>query len=202
MNTQKYKLPALPYNYNDLEPYISEAQLTLHHDNHHKTYVTKANEVLEKLEKSREEGSEIDIKPALKTLSFSVGGHILHSLFWENLMPSKKAKEKCEGSLEKAINNEFGSLDRFKQEFSGAANTVEGSGWAALAYDKLSERLFIVQLEKHNLFLYPNSKIILVLDAWEHAYYLDYHSGKENFFNNFWNIINWSKVEERFEEDY
>jgi len=194
-----YKLPDLPYQYNELAPYISEEQLKIHHQKHHQAYVIGANAVFEKLEKARKENSEIDMKAALKELSFHVSGYILHNLLWKNLAP---AKEKMEpgGELKKKIEEDFSSFDRFKKELTQAATSVEGSGWAALVLDKESKRLLIMQIEKHNLNTYPSSKILLVLDVWEHAYYLDYKNDRAKFVESFWNIINWKEVERRLEE--
>jgi superoxide dismutase, Fe-Mn family len=194
-----YTLPQLPYGYKDLEPFISEQQLTIHHQKHHQAYVNGANAIFEKLDKSRVEKSEIDMKSALKELSFNIGGYLLHSLFWENMSPqNKKGGKMPEGVLADAINNEFGDLERFKKEFTQTALFVEGSGWAALTFDKEAGKLIIMQIEKHNINIYPAFNILLVLDVFEHAYYLDYKNERAKFIDAFWNIINWSEVEKRF----
>lgn len=195
-----YTLPDLPYDYNALEPYISEEQLKVHHDKHHQGYTDKSNAILEKINKARESGENIDIKATLKFLSFNIGGHILHSLFWKNMRPSKEGDNKPGDELAEAINEEFGSFERFKKEFTGAASSVEGSGWAALVYEKESGRLLVDQIEKHNLVLYPNSEIIMVLDVWEHAFYIDYKNEKAKFIDGFWNIVNWEQVNKRLKE--
>ncbi|MEM3399731.1 MAG: superoxide dismutase [Candidatus Micrarchaeia archaeon] len=200
MEKQKYSLPKLNYGYNELAPYISEQQLTLHHQKHHQAYVNGANAVLDKLGKARSEAAEIDIKATLKELSFHIGGHVLHSLFWENMAPAGKGGEKPSGMLEEAIISEFGSFERFKKEFSQAAVSVEGSGWAALAYCKQTKRLLIAQIEKHNVNLYPNLNLLMVIDVWEHAYYLDYKNERAKFVEAFWKIVNWDEVAKRFGE--
>ncbi len=192
-----YSLPKLPYGYKDLEPYISEEQLTLHHDKHHQTYVTGANALLEKLDKARKDGAELDIKAALKELSFNIGGHLLHSLFWENLAPKGKGGEKPEGLLGNAIDKEFGGLERFKKEFTQAAVSAEGSGWAALSFCLQTNRPIIMQIEKHNVNVYPMFRILMVLDVWEHAYYLDYKNLRPKFVEAFWNIVNWTEINNR-----
>jgi len=195
-----YTLPNLRYGYGDLSPFISETQLTLHHQKHHAAYVNNANATLEKLAKARAEKAELDMKALLKDFSFNLGGHVLHSLFWENLAPAGKGGGGTPaGKLGGAISAEFGSFDRFKMEFAKAAATAEGSGWAALAFDKLSKRLLIMQVEKHNTNTYPQCKILLVLDVWEHAYYLDYKNDRGKFIEAFWNIANWDEVGKRFE---
>ncbi len=194
---QKYVLPQLPYGLKDLEPFISETQLTLHYQKHHASYVTNANAILDTIEKARKEGTDLDMKSVLKNLSFNVGGIVLHTLFWENLAPvSKGGGGMPSANLGKMIEVEFGSFDRFKKEFSATALSVEGSGWAALVADG-EGRLSVMQIEKHNVNIFPGFKILLVLDVWEHAYYLDYKNERAKFIEAFWNIVNWKKVEER-----
>ena len=193
----KYSLPQLPYDYASLEPFISEELLRIHHDKHHQAYVNAANQDLEKLEKARQEENELDFKAIAKNLSFNVDGHILHSLFWTNMAPSNQASQP-EEELLKTIKNEFGTLDRFKMEFNKVAASVEGSGWATLIWDKLSQRPLICQVEKHNNHLLADQKILLVLDVWEHAYYLDYKNERPKFIEAFWSIVNWREISERF----
>lgn len=195
-----YVLPDLNYDYKDLEPHISETQLKIHHQKHHQAYVKGANEILEKLENARKNGTEIDAKATLKALSFNVGGHVLHSLFWGNLAPAGKGGGTPGGLLGDACAVEFGSFDRFKQEFSQAAASVEGSGWAALTYCMLTKRPMIMQIEKHNTNVYPMFNILMVLDVWEHAYYLDYKNARPEFVDSFWNIVNWDEVSKRLEK--
>ena len=198
--TKFYSLPELPYKYKDLEPHISEEQLKIHHEKHHQGYVNGANAILEKLDKARKENQEFDMKSTLKSLSFNIGGHILHSLFWPNMAPEGNGGGAPKSTLGDAINNEFGSYERFKKEFTQAASSVEGSGWAALAFCRKTKRPIIMQIEKHNTNVYPMFKILMVLDVWEHAYYLDYKNERAKFVNAFWNIVNWDEVNRRFEE--
>jgi Fe-Mn family superoxide dismutase len=194
-----YSLPELPYAYNALEPFISEAQLRLHHDKHHAAYVNGANAILERLEKARQTGTDLDMKATLKELSFQAGGHVLHSLFWQNLAPAAKIGKEPGGALADVLNKEFGSFERFKKEFSAAAASTEGSGWAALAWCGMTGRLLIMQIEKHNVNVYPMFRILMVLDVWEHAYYLDYKNERPKFVEAFWNIVNWDEVNKRLE---
>lgn len=197
--TKFYSLPKLPYGYKDLEPHISEEQLRIHHEKHHQAYVTGANTILEKIDKARKEGSELDMKATLKELSFNIGGHLLHSLFWLNLAPAGRGGGTPGGGLGDTINREFGSFDRFKKEFTQAAISVEGSGWAALTFCKQTKRPIIMQIEKHNVNIYPTYAILLVLDLWEHAYYLDYKNLRPKFVEAFWNMVNWDEVTKRLE---
>jgi Fe-Mn family superoxide dismutase len=201
METNSYVLPKLPYDYNGLEPYISEQQLTIHHDKHHLTYVNAANAAFKKLEEARKNKAEIDVKAMLKELSFNIGGHQLHSIFWPTMAPAGKGGGgEPTGKLAEAINNTFGSFAQFKAEFSKAAATTEGSGWAALAIDVKTKQLAVMQIEKHNVNVYTGFYIVMVLDVWEHAYYLDYKNERPKFVEAFWNIVNWEQINKRFEE--
>ena len=194
-----YSLPKLPYDYAALEPYISEQQLTIHHTKHHQAYVNGANALLEKFMKSRKEGSDMDMKASAKELSFHIGGYRLHSLFWENMASAGKGGGGApKGELAKAIDAEYGSFERFKKEFTQAASSVEGSGWAALTYCRIAERPGIMQIEKHNVNVIPGFAILMTLDVWEHAYYLDYKNDRNKFIEAFWNIVNWNVVNDRF----
>jgi len=192
-----YILPELPYGYRDLEPHISEEQLRIHHQKHHQGYVNGANTIFQKLEKARKDGTDLDVKSTLKELSFNIGGHILHSLFWPNLAPAGKGGGKPGGVLGGAIEKEFGSFERFKKEFTQAAVSVEGSGWATLSFCRQTNRPIIMQIEKHNTNVYPMFRILMVLDVWEHAYYLDYKNERAKFVDAFWSIVNWDEVNKR-----
>jgi len=198
---KKYELPPLPYAPDALEPHISKEQLSLHHDKHHQAYVTGANANLERLEKARQEGTDVDMKALLKELSFNIGGHILHTLFWPGMAPAGKGGGGTPGgALADLIDREWGSFDRFKAEFSKAAASVEGSGWAALAYCTMTDRPMIMQIEKHNNNVYPTFQILMVLDVWEHAYYVDYKNNRGQFVDAFWNVANWDEVNRRLEK--
>lgn len=199
MNNTLYSLPKLPYGHGDLAPVISEELLKIHHEKHHNSYVTSANVILEKLDKARQENKELDYKSELKSLSFNVGGHVLHSLFWENMAPKNKGGGKLGGEIEKRIEKDFGSIERFKDEFSKVAAGIEGSGWALLLHLEESDRLMCWPIEKHNVLFVPGAHILLVLDVFEHAYYLDYKNERPKFINAFWDIVNWEVVNKRFE---
>ena len=195
-----FSLPTLPYEYTALAPYISEEQLKLHHLKHHQGYVTGANTVLEKLDKARKDNADLDLKATLKELSFHVGGFRLHNRFWENLAPAGKGGGGTpKGGIAKAIDDEFGKFERFKKEFTQTATSVEGSGWAIVTYCEKTRRPLIMQAEKHNVNIIPGYAILLVLDVWEHAYYLDYKNDRAKFVESFWNIVNWDMVNKRFD---
>jgi len=200
MKNKIYEWPKLPYGYKDLEPYISEQQLIIHHQKHHQSYVNGANMILEKLDKARHQAVDIEMKAILKSLSFNIGGHVMHSLFWPNLTPANKTGGKPGGVIADKLEKEFGSFNRFKEEFTQTAASVEGSGWAALSYCKKTNRPIIMQIEKHNTNVYPMFRILMVLDVWEHAYYLDYKNDRAKFIDAFWNIVNWDVVNQRIEE--
>jgi Fe-Mn family superoxide dismutase len=191
---KSFTLPKLPYDYKALAPYISEQQLTLHHDKHHQAYVNGANAIFEKLEKARSENADLDMKALLKELSFHVGGHLLHTTFWENMAPAGKGGGKPGGAVADMIDMGFGSFERFKKEFTMAATSTEGSGWAALAVHPCIGRPLIMQIEKHNVNVFPTFNILMILDVWEHAYYLDYKNDRAKFVEAFWNLVNWDKV--------
>ena len=196
---KKYVLPDLPYKYNALEPAISEEIMRLHHDKHHAAYVNGANGALEKLEKGRAVGlKDVDVKAIVRDLAFNASGHVLHSLFWTNMSP--KAGGKPGGNLSDQINKDFGSFDSFKLQLSNAAKTVEGSGWGILAYDPLSEQLLTLQTEKHQNLTVQGSIPLLVLDVWEHAYYLQYKNDRGAFVDKLWDVVSWSDVEARFDK--
>ncbi len=197
---KKYELPPLPYAPDALEPHISKEQLSLHHDKHHQGYVTGANANLEKLDKARQEGVDLDMKALLKELSFNIGGHVLHSLFWPGMAPAGKGGGTPGGALADLIDREWGSFDRFKSEFSKAAISTEGSGWAALAYCTITDRPMIMQIEKHSNNVFPSFPVLMVLDVWEHAYYVDYKNNRGQFVDAFWNVVNWDEVGRRAEK--
>lgn len=194
-----FELPELPYEYNALEPHISEEQLRLHHSKHHQAYVDGANAILKLFDEARDKGTEFDIKAKAKELSFNVGGFQLHNLFWQNMGPANENGGEPVGKIAECIEKSFGSFERFKKEFSQTAVSAEGSGWAILTYCKGTERLFILQYEKHNVNLVPRWPPLLVLDVWEHAYYLDYKNVRPDFVAAFWDIINWDEVNDRLE---
>jgi len=200
MEKKKYALPELKYGYDALAPFISEELLRLHHDKHHAAYVNGANAILQKMDTATGEGGEFDTKAIFKELSFHIGGHLLHTLFWENMAPAGKGGGGTPtGAVAGLIEGEYGSFERFRKLFSQTATSVEGSGWAALTYCKLTKRPVIMQAEKHNVNIYPMFGILMVLDVWEHAYYTDYKNDRGKFIEGFWGVVNWEQVNQRLE---
>jgi Fe-Mn family superoxide dismutase len=196
MKSKMYELPSLPYDYKDLEPYISEEQLRIHHDKHHKAYVDGANALLKKFD-ARKSGETFDVKAAAKELSFNVGGYLLHDLFWKNMGSPDKCGGEPTGLIAEYIEKDFGSFENFKKEFSQAAISTEGSGWGVLSLCRTTNRIFILQVEKHNVNTIPSHRIMMVLDVWEHAYYLDYKNVRPEYVGAFWNIVNWDEINRR-----
>ena len=194
---KKYVLPELPYAYDALEPHISAESMELHHSKHHQNYVNGANAALEKLEAARKDGSIAAVVTALsKDLAFNLGGHTNHSLFWENLGPNGGGKPT--GALAAAIDADFGSFEEFQKHFAAAALGLQGSGWAVLAYDKIGERLVIEQMTDQQGNLSIDLVPLLLLDMWEHAFYLQYKNVKADYVAAVWNVFNWDEVAARY----
>ena len=191
---QKLVLSQLPYAYNELEGVISQKIVELHHDKHQAAYVNAANAALEKLEKSRSGELEINTREVLRDWSFNYNGVLLHELFWLGMQKPNQENKPSEEVMKK-IEENFGSWESFKKEFNSAAVTTEGSGWAILWQDK-DKNLMIGQVEKHNLLGLNGWKPILVLDVWEHAYYLDYLNNRAGFVEKWWEAVNWNFVAE------
>ena len=192
-----YKLPDLEYDYGALEPFISGRIMELHHDKHHGAYVKGANETLEKLAEARSQGNFDSIAALEKKLAFNVSGHVLHSLFWKNMEP--KADDRPTGDLADAIEKDFGSFDAFRKQMTAAAGSIMGSGWAALVWEPMGGRLVTAQIYDHQGNVTQAGTPLLVLDAWEHAFYLQYQNRKTEFFEAVWNVWDWKDVAARFE---
>ena len=193
-----YRLPELPYDYSALEPHISGRIMELHHDKHHATYVEGANKTLEHLDEARDKADFTRLAALEKALAFNLSGHILHSLFWQNMMP--KGGGKPEGELAEALQRDFGGFDSFRKQLSQAAATIMGSGWAALVWEPLGGRLLTTQIYDHQSNLSQGGIPLLVIDAWEHAYYLQYENRKAEFFEAVWKVWNWKDVAQRFRD--
>ena len=192
-----YTLPDLPYDYAALEPHISGEIIELHHDKHHAAYVKGANDTLEKLAAARDAGDFGAIVGLEKTFAFHLSGHTLHTLYWQNL--SGDGGDKPDGALASAIDADFGSFDGFKGQLTQATATTQGSGWGVLSYDSLGKRLTVQQVYDHQGNVGIGNTPLLVFDAWEHAFYLQYKNVKPDYVNALWNIVNWADVAARYD---
>lgn len=198
-----FQLPALPYPYNGLEPFIDEETMHVHHDGHHATYIKNLNEVLT----GHERFLKISIEELIKSLDQvpveirnkvknNAGGHYHHSLFWT--MMKQAGKGEPSSLLLKAINKSFGSFIAFKEEFNHRALELFGSGWTWLVWE--NGHLLITNIPNQDSPLSREQFPILTLDLWEHAYYLKYKNKRSDYISAWWNIINWEEIEKRFEE--
>jgi superoxide dismutase, Fe-Mn family len=191
-----YILPDLDYDYGALEPHISGQIMQLHHDKHHAAYVKKANETLEQLDEARHKSDFTRIAGLERALAFNLSGHVLHSLFWRNLMP--KGGGRPQGELAQALVRDFGSFEAFQKQINEVSGTIMGSGWGALVYEPMAGRLLTSQIYDHQSNLAQAGVPLLVIDAWEHAYYLQYKTEKTKFFEAVWNLWNWDDVSQRY----
>lgn len=206
-------------DYNALEPYISSKIMELHHKKHHQTYVTGLNTALENIAKAEEKGDFTKAASIAPLLNFHGGGHVNHSLFWENLAPASRegggepkgdlkvrwARPRvseivltCVRVMQQAIEDDFGSFEDFRKQMNTTLAGIQGSGWAWLVKDKESDTLSIVTRANQD----PVTGAfvpLLGIDAWEHAYYLQYENRKAEYFDAIWNIINWKTVAKRYD---
>ena len=195
--TPKFKLPPLGYAYDALEPAYSAELLELHYAGHHRAYVDGLNRSIEGLAEMRGQGDFARINQLQKDLAFHYSGHLLHSLFWRNLEPNEGAPPS--GQLESRIHSAFGSVDAFRRQFGAAGAALQGSGWVALTYDPMHEMLLIEQFHDHENRSAAGTVPLLVMDMWEHAYYLQYRNKKEKWIVAFWELVNWGDVARRLD---
>lgn len=193
----KHTLPPLPYAYNALEPYISEAIMRLHHQEHHQGYIDGLNKAEKEMQKARRTGHFELIRHWEDEAAFNGAGHYLHTIFWENMSPDGGGKP--DGEIAKEIKRTFGSFDKFKEHVTNAADKVQGVGWAMLVWSPRSRRVEILQAEKHQNLSQQDVIPLLVLDVWEHAYYLQYHNNRSDYIDAWWNVVCWDSVNRRFE---
>jgi Fe-Mn family superoxide dismutase len=193
----QYVLPPLAYGYDALEPHIDADTMHLHHDKHHLGYVNGLNKAL--AEMSKLDAADTPPTPPLlsgleEDLTFNAGGHLLHTLFWKIMGPN--AGGEPSGGIADALNKDFGSVANFRRRFAAVAAGVKGSGWAILAYEPIGDRLIAYQTKQHDLQVVPWSQPILVLDVWEHAYYLKYKNMRTDYVKAWWNVVNWGAVDQ------
>ena len=193
----EYTLPDLPYDYAALEPSISGRIMELHHDKHHQAYVNGANTALAQLAEARDAGNLANVNKLEKDLAFNLGGHINHSVFWTNMSPD--GGDKPTGELGAAVDEFFGSFEAFQKHFAANAIGIQGSGWSILAWDSIGQKLVIVQLYDQQSNIALGLVPVVVLDMWEHAFYLDYVNVKADYVKAWWNIVNWADAAARFD---
>lgn len=191
-----HQLPLLPYPYNALEPVISSRTLRIHHDRHHRAYVEGLNRAEVNLVEARRQNNFEYVKYWENELAFNGSGHILHSIYWTSMAPAGSGGRPGPLTLHH-IKNYFGSFEAFKEQFTRAAVRVEASGWTVLTWQPTWRRLEILQVEKHQNLTQWSGIPVLVLDVWEHAYYLDYQNRREDYVRAWWRLVNWPEVERR-----
>ncbi|MFF4776781.1 superoxide dismutase [Microtetraspora fusca] len=192
----RYTLPDMPYDYAALEPAITGEILELHHAKHHAAYVKGANDTLDRLAEARDKSEFGNLVGLEKTYAFNLSGHVLHSIFWQNLSPD--GGDRPDGELAAAIDEHFGSFEAFQKQLTTATSTVQGSGWGVLAWEPLGRRLVVEQVYDHHGNVGMNTTPLLVFDAWEHAYYLQYRNVRPDYVEKLWSLVNWDDVIARF----
>ncbi len=194
-----YKLPDLPYDYNELEPVISARIMELHHKKHHNTYVTKLNKALEEYANAQNKNDVATMIKIQSDIKFNGGGHVNHSIFWTILSsPQKKGGGEPEGDLGHAIHESFGSFTEFVDRFNAHAAAIQGSGWAWLGYCHEKQALEIATCQNQDPLSTKGLIPIMGVDMWEHAYYLQYENAKADYLKNIWQVMNWSAIAERY----
>jgi Fe-Mn family superoxide dismutase len=199
-----FEVPALPYDYTALEPYIDEQTMHLHHDKHHQAYVNNLNAALEgqsqlaslSIEELMRRIHEVpeNIRTAVRN---NGGGHINHSMYWQIMKPNGGGQPS--GELENAITSTFGSFDQFKAAFNDAGTKRFGSGWAWLVADQ-SGKLQVLSTANQDSPLMDGLHPIMGNDVWEHAYYLKYQNRRPDYLNAWWNVVNWEEIEKRYQQ--
>jgi len=193
-----YALPDLPYDYSALAPAITPEILELHHAKHHAAYVKGANDTLEQIAELRDKDqvTPTSLVGLEKTYAFNLSGHVLHSIFWQNLSPD--GGDRPDGALATAIDEHLGGFEAFKKQLTVATTSVQGSGWGVLAWEPLGKRLIVEQVYDHHGNVGQGSTPLLVFDAWEHAYYLQYKNVRPDYVTKLWDLVNWEDVAARY----
>ncbi len=195
----KYTLPKLPYGYDALEPHIDAKTMELHHSKHHQGYVDGLNKTIATLADLRAKGEPIDpttLAGLQRNISFNAGGHVLHSVFWATMAPNAGGDPEAGSPIEVALKTHFGSVAAFKSYFTSVATSVKGSGWAILTYEPVGDALVVTESGDQDLRLIPGGIPLLPIDVWEHAYYLKHQNQRAAYVKDWWNVVNWSAVNE------
>eukprot|EP00606_Chrysophyceae_sp_TOSAG23-5_P000913 GSChrysophyteH2.ASY1.ANO1.638.1 assembled CDS len=196
------KLPDLPWDFGELEPVLSTEVMTLHYTKHHQAYVTNGNIALDQLAEAQHNNDTAKILALQPALKFNCGGHINHTLFWKNLAaPSKGGGHLGDGELKTMIDAQFGNLENLQDQMKAKTVGVQGSGWGWLGFDKAENKLVVTSTANQDP-LQPTTGLVplLGIDAWEHAYYLDYRNVRPDYVNEIWKIVNWADVEKNLRE--
>ena len=203
---KKYELPPLPYNYDALEPYIDARTMEIHYTKHHQTYTDKFNAALESCSTEIQEKDIVEILSNLdlvpdnqkSAINFNGGGYDNHRIFWNNMKPNGGGEPG--GSLADAINSSFGSFSEFKEKFSSTTVLIQGSGWGWLVYNPVNKKVEYKSMPNQTSPRTEGLMPLLGCDVWEHAYYLKYQNRRPEYVSNWWNVINWDDVAQRFNE--
>ncbi len=190
-----YTLPTLGYKYDALEPHIDAQTMELHHSKHHAGYVNNLNKTIDALAKLRD-GGEIDtgkLSALSRDISFNAGGALLHTIFF-GIMGNAPEIQPLEMEVKMAIVQQYGSLEKFETHFSKVAGGVKGSGWAIAAYEPLADKILITESGDQDLRMIPGSIPLLLIDVWEHAYYLKYQNKRADYITAWWKVVNWMEV--------
>lgn len=193
--TNRYELPALAYDYDALEPAYSSELLELHHKKHHQAYVDGANQARQDLAEARDSGDFDKLNQLQKNLAFNLSGHVLHSIFWRNISPGDGGSRPKK--LSEQVDRAFGDFDNLRAQFLAAGTSIQGSGWAAMCWEPVSQSLIIEQVHDHQSNVGVGTLPLLLMDMWEHAFYLQYRNDKKRWAEAFWDLINWDDVGER-----
>eukprot|EP00483_Globobulimina_turgida_P000139 UN00139 len=195
----EYKLPDLPYAYDGLEPILPAHLMEIHHSKHHATYVNNLNATLQKRQDAFDKGDIEAVVGFDGLIKFNAGGHINHSIFWTNLAPQKDGGGVSpSGPLLNAINDKFGSLEKFQEIFNAKTAAVQGSGWGWLVYSAEEKGIRIQTTQNQDLVASLGVVPLLTIDVWEHAYYLEYENRRPDFLKSIWQVVNWKNVEQRY----
>jgi Fe-Mn family superoxide dismutase len=193
-----HNLPRLPYAYDALEPFLSRQALEIHYEKHHRSYVERLNAAEGRIEEAREAGDFASIRAVCDALSFNYSGHLFHSIYWQCMSPDGGGEP--EGALAHQIERDFGGLRGLRSQMVAATTAVQASGWGVLAWQPLGQRLVVLQAEKHQNLAQWGAVPLLVLDAWEHAYYLDYQNERARYSEAFFDVVDWEFVGRRLEQ--
>lgn len=192
-----YRLPPLPYDYNALEPLYDEKTLRIHHGKHHDGYVKGLNSNLQQLDAARKANDYGSIQAITEKLAFNGSGHVLHTLFWHSMSPTKA---QVTDELARAMEESFGSVQNAQSQFAAATKAVESNGWGVLVYEPIADKLLILQAGKHQNLTIWNTIPLLVCDVWEHAYYLQHQNNRAAWVDNFMKLANWPFAAARLEQ--